>query len=469
MLNEILFLIYFFQFRNCLIFETKVTKYGIKKYFKNNFSFNNSFKHKHREFFLENIKLKNLHRESMKHYHNHFKILKKKIDLNYNLKKKVIFFGSFFQKKEYIISNVILRKKCSLFWKKFLIEKGRLGFFNFSGFIPDWIKDHFLFYDYHFYFNKDLIIFNYFCSRLNTGLAEKIFNIKTNKLKNIGLYITKKGKLRGTYSTFSKVINNLKIRRNRIFNLKIIPKFWKKKIRHETIIWQQYQKGILKCLIFSRHINCDKFILSGNILFLKNNYIFEINKGLVDWLLQLIRENIFLTEEKLPNFRFFNLKMCTKQQILSLFNKFKDNRNKRLCLQSTQKSLGISFLNDDLSWNNKISASELFIDFFLKPCRSGNYNNYNSIWRYSVNIVHLYIISINFCSSKYKLGSNRFDYIFGSKPDFQFFNIREWSNVVLDNRNFLKKNLIAERNFKKISDICQNDKIFHFLRKKLRW
>ena len=83
---------------------------------------------------MENIKLKYLNRESMKHYHNQLKILKKKIDLNYNLKKKVIFFGSFFQKKEYIISNVILRKKCSLFWKKFLIEEGRLNFFNFSGF-----------------------------------------------------------------------------------------------------------------------------------------------------------------------------------------------------------------------------------------------------------------------------------------------------------------------------------------------
>ena len=98
MLNEI-FLIYFFQFRNCLLFETKVTKYGIKKYFKNDFSFNKSFKHKHREFFLENIKLKYLDRESMKHYHNHFKILKKKIDLNYNLKKKSYLFWIFFSKK----------------------------------------------------------------------------------------------------------------------------------------------------------------------------------------------------------------------------------------------------------------------------------------------------------------------------------------------------------------------------------
>ena len=468
MLKEI-FLIYFFQFRNCLLFEAKVTKYGIKKYFQNNFNYNKSFKHKPCEFFLKNIKLKYLDRESQKHYHNNFKILKKKIDLNYNMKKKVIFIGFFLQKKEYIIFNFMFRKKCPLFWKKFLVEKGRINFFNFSESIPDWIKEHFLFYGYHFYFNKNLIIFNYFCSRLNTGLTEKLFNIKTNKSKNKGLFITKKGKLRRIYSTFSKDVNILKIRRSRIFNLEIIPKFWKKKISHQNFIWRQYQKGLLKCYIFSRYINCNRFILASNILFFKNDYIFEFNKGLIDWLLQLKREKIFSIEENLPNSRFFNLEMCTKQQISSLFNKFKDNRNKKCYLKSIQKSPGLSFLNDDLSWNNIVSASELFIDSFLKPCRSDNYNNYNSIWKYSINIVHLYVISINFCSSKYKLGSNKFNGIFVSKPDFQFFNLKKWSNVVLDNKNFLKKNLIIEQNLKKSSDTCQNDKIFHFLRKKLRW
>ena len=398
------------------------------------------------------------------------KIIENKINLNYNLMETEVLLGTHFQlngclvlkdfpKKFYIYD----RKKIFQFYHmKNFQENTTLNAVSYRKFISSDVKKSvFFFQNFHFFYN--------FKSRLNSVFFEKSWNIRINRKKDYDLYFRKKKNCLVIKCGFLRNYKIIESRRKRIFNLQIKSKTLKNVHGGGgKVSPPNFQKGLLKCMVFSRFFSKMFFLLSADIVFFQKNLLFELNICLFNWFIQLKRENYFGSLKTYPFSKYFYIKELICSQAILISTEIAIINGKNFKTASIKKFIGFSLLKNELNWNTTFSIYGLALDFFLQLKRLEL--NFDYKWIYISQLALFYLFSDKFRIYLTKTKLNKiFNFHFFSTRQFQDSNNFGWNNIIFDTTNFYKK----KKNFKKsktsVSDIFHTNKVIQFLEMKNWW
>ena len=410
-------------------------------------------------------KLKILSGKLFPRYYCDVKIAENKVNLNYNLLHSDILIGVFFQQKGSLIVGKFLKKLYYFNRYKFFNFEVNKNFFkkkftyltNKNKLINSAENTNFFGKNFHIFFNSR--------SRLNLGILEKFSNLQVSNLKNLELFsIDKDHKLNFRNKAVTD-IRIIEIRRNRIFNLEKYISFSKKKIGLYFI------KGLSSCISSCRFSLQSSFFLSGSILFSRKNIFFEINKSIFDWFFQLKKENLPMSIRDFGFFRSIHLRNFIALYDFSIFNQLSSINKKKFKFNNYNQSQNFSLFKNEILWNNTLSSSELALDFFFKISDSLSAFFPHCKWKHFFQLIHFHI----FFNGEDKLLSNlifkenQVYQFFHPNLNFNFLNLKGWSNVIFDSKTFLKvkKNLQSMKS--KISDVSQTSKLFRVIGLKLFW
>jgi hypothetical protein len=460
-------LIYFSEYEQNIKFKKKKTYQETKKFTQRNI--NNSEKSplyfdNDISFLYERNYSKFLSGKLFKQSYCDLKIIDNKLSLNFNLSDSEVSIGAFSQKNGCLILTQISKKGFFFYTKNFFETKFISSFhdptFRTSIYelnFPLTEKKSFSIYNY----KNDV---NYFRSKVNLGIIERLCNLKIDDVNYCELFFKKKKCYRNQNLSVFKCRKIYKIRRIRIFVFKMAPNFFQKKIKEKNFKWLAFQKIFLKCTINSRFLLGLDFFLSSNIIFSRTNYLFDVHKGLFNWIFQLKKENCCQIKNIYPISRFLSIKTKVNSQVWFIFgdSKIRDELLHKTTI--TKRFLGFSLLNNDTHWNCIFSRSELSVDFLLQPLSCGL--NSRNKWNYSSNLVLFFVLSHQSNHFSAKNFKTKFSF---KKPNFQMFVQKCWQNLIFDVRKFLKKIKTKKLNTTFLSDICQNNKMSFFLKLKNLW
>ena len=293
------------------------------------------------------------------------KIIENKINLNYNLMETEVLLGTHFQlngclvlkdfpKKFYFFD----RKKIFQFYCKTIFHENKtLNAVSFRKFISSDVKKNvFFFQNFHFFYN--------FKSRLNSAFFEKSWNIKINRKKDYDLYFRKKKNCLVKKCGFLRNYKIIESRRKRIFNLQIKSKNLKKIHGGRKFSPPNFQRGLFKCMVFSRFFSKIFFILSADIVFFQKNLLFELNVCLFNWFIQLKRENYSGSLKTYPFSKYFYIKELICSQAILISTEIAIIKGKNFKTTNIKKFIGLSLLKNELNWNTTFSIYALALDFF---------------------------------------------------------------------------------------------------------
>jgi hypothetical protein len=403
-------------------------------------------------------------------YYSDMKIIENKINLNYNLMETEVLLGTHFQlngclvvkdypKKFYFYD----RKKIFQFtYMTNFHENKTLNAVSFRKFISSDVKKSvFFFQNFHFFYN--------FKSRLNSAFFEKSWNIKINRKKDYDLYFREKKNCLVIKCGFLRNHKIIESRRKRIFNLQIKSKILKNIHGKEgKFSPSNFQKGFLKCMIFSRFFSKMFFLLSADIVFCQKNFQFELNICLFNWFIQLKRENYFGSLKTYPFSKYFYIKELICSQAILISTEIAIVNGKNFKTTRIKKFIGFSLLKNELNWNTTFSIYALALDFFLHIKRLESKFDYK--WNYITQLALFYLFSNKFriYLTRIKLNKN-FNFHFFSTRQFQNSNNFGWINIIFDTTNFYKKKKNFMKSKTNVSDIFHTNKVLRFLEMKNWW
>lgn len=421
--------------------------------------------------FIENKKHKYFTGRTFENYYCDLKIAENKVSLNYNSMELDVLSGTFFQKNGCLV--LVQNPKKFFFYdrKNFFNVKNKPAClinkaFNLSileKFITSGKNRFFIFKNFNFFTSSK--------SRLNSGLLEKIWNIKLNNSENYELFYKKKETANLLKFRLLKNSKNIELRRNRIFNLKILPIFFKKNLDGKNSSIKIFHKGILKSVVFLRFFLRTGFYLSPNIVFFKKGVLYDINNGIFGWFLQLENENHLKSLNTYPFSKYFRLKGVINSQLIHIFNGLISFNKKKFNTDANKTVKSFSLLKNDLSWNITFSLSEISLDFLVKPVKSNFIFNAKIRWEYLTQLVlfyffytqnDIYLVQIKFKKIK------KFR-CFNFKSNSKTLDLKSWKNIVFDTTNFFKKKNQFKSGSENFCNLLQTNKINQFLDMKNHW
>lgn len=211
--------------------------------------------------------------------------------------------------------------------------------------------------------------------------------------------------------------------------------------------------------------------MSSNIFFSNEKFLFEINKGLFNWFFQLKKEKCFLSLKNYPFSKYFYLNNIIYTQVIFIFDELSENNCKKFKSNIFKKSIGFSWLKNDINWNNTMSISELSLDISLQLLSSNKNINSSLLykWKWSIQLVLFYYLNsqnYSFLNTESKRNIKSRTFFF--ERILQKFYYTGWYNVIFDNLTFFKKKTSYNFN-KQVSDASQNIKVLQFLLIKKCW
>ena len=420
--------------------------------------------------FIENRKHAFFNGKAFENYYCDLKIAENRTNLNYNSMGLEVLIGTFFQKNGCLVLMQYPKKFFFYDRKRLFNVKNKPNFLMNTALNSSILEKFITSDEKRFFIYKNFNFFTSSRSRLNSGLLEKIWNIKINNLENYELFYKDKKTNDLSKNKFLKNSKNIKLRRSRIFNLKIFPLFLKKNFDYNNRLIKSFHKGTLKSIVSLRFFLRARFFLSPNIVFFKKGALYDINKGVFGWFLQLENENHLKLMNTYPISKYFHLKDVIDSQLIHIFNELIPLNKKKFNTYANKKVRGFSSLKNDLSWNITFSLSEISLDVLIKPVKSNFTFNANKRWEYLTQLVLFYFSSqYDIYPVQIKVNKIQSSYCFNFKPDHKILDLKGWENIIFDTTNFFKKKNQISSERGNFCNLLQTNKINKFLGMKNHW